>query len=414
MINETTFELVEKMSSIKGNGSRGQKETILIEHKDVLQDYMSICFDVYRIFHINKLPKKSEPLGGNTHYDIPANLTTLARYLENQKGGTNFNRNFTRCFLEHQSPLASKWAEAAILKKVKIGLEVKTLNKCGYNIPTFDLLLAAPNKDNSLEGTTYPAYVEPKLDGVRCVRMPNGTFLGRNGKPVPNIQINNYIQIDKEFKDYVLDGEFFSFSRKFNSIIGIFSREDEQIPKDVKFVVFNVIHKDEWSQQKCTKLYSDQLSLINKISKGLTTNNIVCIPYKLVNSQEEVMKNYRTYLLEGFEGAMIRNTDTTYSWKRTKVKDGILTKIKPFDFADCIIVGYYKGEGRNAERLGGFYLDYNGVQVKCGGGFSDEMREDFYNNREDFIGKICRIKYTEITEDFNLRFPIWDSLRDVK
>lgn len=52
-----------------------------------------------------------------------------------------------------------------VTKKLKIGIDVKGLNKAGYNLPTFECMLAATNKDNSCGTMPFPALLMPKLDG---------------------------------------------------------------------------------------------------------------------------------------------------------------------------------------------------------------------------------------------------------
>lgn len=407
MINEKTFELLEQLASIpEGKGSRTAKLEILKENKEFLQEYFDIAVNPYRVFRIAQIPDTST---------VEINPKILVRefvnFLENQKGITKENRELTRSFLNLFEPIAAKWLKAAILKNVKLGIDIKTLNKVGYNLPSFELLLASVNKENSLEGTKYPAIVQPKLDGCRAVYFPDkGVFMGRNGREVENAQIYNHIQIPN--KDYVLDGEFYSFKRKFNEIVGYFTAEDRELPEDIKFVVFNAIPIKDWYNQKTELSYGEQLGIINNIASE--SKNLERIRYAIANTDEEVRFFYQKFLDQGFEGAMVRNMDTTYAWERVKVKDGVLTKIKPFDYADCTILDAYEGEGKYVGKLGGFVVDYNGVKVDIGGGYTDAMREDFWKNKDQMIGKPCRVKYSEITEDKSLRFPVWDSLRESK
>lgn len=413
MINKYTIDYLDKLSAIpKGAGSRAAKIKILEEGKEHLQEYMDIAFNPYRVFGVSKLPKKV------THEYFDYNdysFVDLCKSLERKRGQNNneTKQEIRNIIAAHPKPWQS-YLEQAVLKKLRIGVEVKTLNKAGYDIPTFECLLADPNKENSLEGTEFPCYVQAKFDGVRCIRMPNGTFFGRNGRNVPNVQLSDHVKVGDEFKDYVLDGEFYSHKRSFNEIVGLFQRDDEVLPDDIVFIVFNIIHIDDWEDRNCTLKYNMQLEMITLLQQHSEHIESVALYTREAYSEEEAINGFNELMDEGFEGAMVRNKRSHYSWKRVKVKDGILTKLKPFDHADCKITGYYEGENRNEGRLGGFYLDYNGVEVKCGGGFTDEMREDFWSRADEFVGKWCRVKYTELTEDGSLRFPIWDSIREDK
>jgi len=407
MICEKTFELIEQMSKIKGNGSRAEKEVILKEHKSILQEFMSIAFDVYRIFHIQKLPKKSQEL----HKWLPSDLTELAGFLEKQKGGTNSNKDLVRSYCEYQGELEGKWSEAAILKNVKMGLEVKTLNKCGYNIPVFDLLLAVPNKTNSLEGIKFPCYVQKKEDGCRMIRFTDGTYIGRTGKNIPNPNVAKHIDINT---DFVLDGEFVSPIRSLPEIVSIFRNETKEIPPDIKFVLFNAIPFDEWKAKKCSLTNRKQLVIIHELSLG--AKNVEMIESHTVHSAEEVFKIYNNFLDQGYEGAMVKNIDATYQWKRVNFKDGIMVKLKPEETIDGKIVGYYEGKsGRNIGRFGGFKVQLeDGVITNVGGGYSDDQRIKFWKDPERYIGEWVIVNYTDRTPDNDLQFARFYSFRDNK
>jgi len=241
MITKYTIDYLDKLSAVpKGAGSRAAKIDILKEGKEHLQEYMDIAFNPYRVFGVSKLPKKFKKL-------LTINCQAfeeLCKSLEKRRGqNNNETKQHIRDVIAAYPLPWQPYLEQAVLKKLRIGVEVKTLNKAGYNIPTFECLLADPNKNNSLEGTNYPCYVQAKLDGVRCIRMPDGTFFGRNGRPVPNIRLSDHIQLDDRFQNYVLDGEFYSHSRSFNEIVGLFQKDDAELPDDIVFIVFNVVNK---------------------------------------------------------------------------------------------------------------------------------------------------------------------------
>lgn len=414
---EKTFEILEQMSKMSGTGSRKDKLALFERHKDILHNYMHIALNPYRVFHINQIPDKSESL----HKWCPLTLDELAHYLEQQKGGTKSNKDLVRLFLEQQTPLAAKWCEKAILKNVVIGVEAKSLNKIGYELPVFKCLLADPNKHNDLSGMKWPCIMQPKLDGCRAIwLMVDGkrVFMGRNGREVENLEIYNHIKVDPAYDNMVLDGEFFSYDRKFNSIVGYFTAHDRPLPEDIKFVVFNVMTIEEWEKQECKLNQEQQLDLIFEISQAQGSKNVSQVYYNHARDDADARRWYDQFLKDGYEGAMARNVDSTYKWcdtsDRCAVDEGIVVKLKPFEYADCIIKGSYAGNNANSNRLGGFLLDYNGVEVSCGGGFTHDMREHYWEIKNSLVGRWCRVKFTEKTEDGSQRFPIFDSLRDGK
>ena len=83
---------------------------------------------------------------------------------------------------------------------------------------------------------------------------------------------------------------------------------------------------------------------------------------------------------------------------------------------DLEIIGFEEGSGRLADTLGAILVRYkNGNIVKVGSGFSDELREQIWQNRESHLGTICSIRYFEETTNaeggMSLRFPIFEDFR---
>lgn len=117
---------------------------------------------------------------------------------------------------------------------------------------------------------------------------------------------------------------------------------------------------------------------------------------------------------EDKEGLMV-NFDVPYKRKR---HNGIL-KVKRFYTMDLHILRCEEGSGRLAGTLGAFVLDYKGNEVNVGSGFSDEQRTAFWAAKDEMPGRLCEVKYKEISYDKNtgaesLQFPVFISIRTDK
>lgn len=93
-------------------------------------------------------------------------------------------------------------------------------------------------------------------------------------------------------------------------------------------------------------------------------------------------------------------------------------KVKKFYDFDLQVIGYEEGTGRNKGRLGAFVVDYKGNQVKVGSGYSDEERINFWNNRDELIGRVITVKYKEVSRDKktgleSLQFPVYCGLTEL-
>ena len=106
--------------------------------------------------------------------------------------------------------------------------------------------------------------------------------------------------------------------------------------------------------------------------------------------------------------------NTTYKCKRTKE----LIKVKCFYDCDIRCVDIEKGAGKNSDTLGAIVCEYKNNIVKVGSGFTDEMRNHYWNNPNDIIGKIVTVKYKEETKNkdgsYSLQFPVFCAVREDK
>lgn len=387
MFEPNTFKLLDMLVAVpKGNGSRAAKIKILTDGKKYLEEYMDIAFNPYRVFGIAKLPKKSTV---GLHLEDGLHFRDLIVGLENKKGPkSNADKQLARNVINGYPQPWYKHLESALLKNVKIGIDAKTLVKAGYNIPIFDCLLAVPNKQSSLEGITYPCYVQKKEDGCRMIRMSDGTCFGRNGKPVNNPNVNNYIQVAPPHRNLVLDGEFVSPIRSLQEINGIFRHETKEIPKDIQFVIFSVMTQEEWDKQDAPMTFKEQLVLLQEVAEAGT--NLAAIESPIAGSESEAREIYQHYLDRGFEGAMVKNINAKYMWKRVGFHDSVMVKLKPEEEIDGKVVGFYKGDekGRHKDSLGGMVvLLEDGRKTNVGGGYSDELRNKIWNNQEEYLNQ---------------------------
>jgi DNA ligase-1 len=206
-------------------------------------------------------------------------------------------------------------------------------------------------------------------------------------------------------KNVVLDGEVFGLD--WNLSVGVAHTEsDHPDKKHLKFHIFDMISFDDWKKKINHVPYIVRKEAIRKyFLKGF--NNLVAAPEVVVDSKDEAFKEYEDRVKEGFEGVVLKEINSFYPFDRSEH----WLKWKPFFSADVKIVGYYEGTGRNVGRLGGFTISLNNVETDCGGGFSDELRTEFWTKRVEMVGRIIEVKYQGFTKDGKLRFPDYLRLR---
>ena len=162
----------------------------------------------------------------------------------------------------------------------------------------------------------FPCYIQPKLDGVRCIITKDGAY-SRTGKEFKNVEyikthLNNFF-FDR-FPDVILDGELYNHDLKddFEKIISLVrktkpTKEHEREAMDlVQFHCYDIIPHD--GMPRCTYEFrkgflhwelpqSDCVKLINTAyARNEKMAQLLC------------KKNLKT----GYEGSMYRSIDGYY------------------------------------------------------------------------------------------------------
>ncbi len=330
--------------------------------------------------------------------------------------------------------------EAMATKDLKIGATSSTINKAfgeGF-IPTFDLMLAEKwvevKKSKGVEKTFEhwrtmigkKVIATPKLDGNRAVVFveDDGSvkFLSREGH-----EFTDFNELAEAFGKYprgqVYDGEFLATNEEGLNSQDLFSKTSSLVKKKQKkkvgmeFHAFDMLSIASFKQGGCNVPCEERKSTLKLVVE--TQNNLLIkyveplyigeFDFELLEQLAEEAKDNEE------EGIMVQLADEKYECRRTR---GIL-KYKSFESADVICLDVYEGKsGKNIDRLGGLVLNYKGNTVNVGGGFSDEQRITYWNNKNLVLGKIIEIKYFEefVDEDgtLDLRFATFKTIREDK
>ena len=300
-----------------------------------------------------------------------------------------------------------------ILKKhLSIGASTKTVNKIFPGlIPTFDVSLAQKFEEKRISGKSRIA-VEPKLDGIRCFAIVDGgtaQLFARSGKLIPNFDDT----IGKELLklgDGCYDGEL--MGEDFVSIMRQAYRKDNVDTSGTYLALFDYLPLEEW-KSGVTKMscYGRYETLIDKLCEDnfdLTFVNAVDRTYLDNPKYSEIKELHDEYVKEGYEGAMIKDVDAPYKFGRGYE----IMKLKAFHDADLVIESLTEGTGKHVGKLGSVVVNFNGVEVSIGSGFSDELRESIWSDKKSFIGRVIEVRYQEVTPDGSLRFPTFVCFRN--
>lgn len=413
------YNLPEIFKTLATTNSVKEKEAFLRTHIDniELQELLATNLDPNRLYQFNVMPITYQDVHTYDKFSESScfkMFMTLIGELETRKVTGNAAKQAVKdVFCRMDTNEFEMYSN--ILLKGPIGVGASTVNKVWPElIPEFDLMLA-PNELPNITDLIYPLYVQPKLDGYRCVyKLQN--LISRAGKSFGNSKLAEYFKSLWNLNDHVLDGELYVKGISFNKLQKILNTHDTPLPKGLKFVVYDCIPIKDWEAQRCKKPYSDRLIALRGIVNGQLADHskIIDIPNDLVNSPAELMELYKKYLKEGYEGAMMKSIEGTYKWKRVTLKSGEMVKLKPFETVDLKITGVYEGTNKNEGKAGGFLVDYYGVTVRVGSGLPDPLRAKAFKTPDEYIGKTIEVRYLEETEDGSLRHPSFKRFRKDK
>ncbi len=259
---------------------------------------------------------------------------------------------------------------------------------------------------------SQPVYIQPKLDGVRCLFTANGAY-SRNDKQFMNVK---HIEMSlKPFfdqnPDVVLDGELYNHKLKhdFEKIISLVRKQkptDEDRINAQHLVQFHVY---DFFDELQYDYYETRMHKLNV--SDIYGPCVKYVPTYRVHKHEEALNmHYDAFLADGYEGSILRLNGL---YKHGRSYD--LMKFKDFSDAEATIVGYELGKGKRTGTLGKFMmLDDEGVTFGCppGKGYNYKDLANMLKNINDYIGKRATFTYFQRTNAGSYRHPLFKCIRN--
>lgn len=282
-------------------------------------------------------------------------------------------------------------------KKIDSGYSHEMNSKIEVVLP-----MLLENYHDRKKDIVFPCFVQPKLDGVRCIYI-NGKLISRTGK---NFACLNNILDELKDVSLQLDGELYSDNLTFQEISGIVRKiklSDKDLEKinKIKYVIYDVILTDTPFVTRFEKL--------KKLFKEHKFKNIELLKTEIIESPDLLDKKHDNYTKEGYEGLVIRNLKGLYSINRRSVD---VQKYKKFDDAEFEIIGATTGVGNEKGAVIWECITKTGLKFHTRPIGTMKERRTLFKNSKDYIGKMITIKYFGLTDEGIPRFPIGISLRD--
>ena len=280
-------------------------------------------------------------------------------------------------------------------------------------------MLAYPVSDKPID-YTQPVFMQPKLDGVRCLIQANwclGTNLvsevkaySRTGKEWKNI--DHILQSLKPFfldnPNVILDGELYNHALKddFEKIISCVRKQKPtaidraESRKLVQFHCYDIV--DE------TMPFDERYKFVDFNLRDPSIYGVRTVATDLVDDDIRAQAYHRINLDNGYEGSILRLNDV-YQCKRSHS----LRKFKDFHDAEATITDWVEGKGKRKGTIGKFMaIDADGNEFGMPVMDNFKKLQTMFKEMQSWVGKEATFTYFERTKAGSYRHPLFKAIRD--
>jgi len=343
---------------------------------------------------------------------------------------SNCTTHFTQAIMEAQSKWTKKVNEGYSVISINENINeiVKTTDNMNINENSNENINenSNENKDENENDTTikiiypmlaqdfnkhksklkYPAYIQPKLDGYRCIFNSKDKLCNsRQGKEFSIIKGTRlYKELCSIKENIILDGELYIHKGLFEDL-GILRKK--QLDKNdidnldkIEYHVYDIVINNMTFDNRFKKL--KDLIDTNKFKM------IKLVETSEVNSEEKIKECHSNFIKNNYEGSILRNKLGIY---KCKIRSTDLLKYKDFKDDEFEIVNftYEKDTSKENKNLIVWVCKTkNGQEFNVRPGGTKQERQELYSNcvkNFEYKGKKLYVKYFELTDRGIPRFP---------
>ena len=263
--------------------------------------------------------------------------------------------------------------------------------------------------DNNRVDWSKPLYIQPKLDGVRCLITKDGAFsrTGKQFKNIAHIELSLKSFFDQQ-PDVILDGELYNHDLKddFEKIISLVRKQKPTDTDRLDAQHLVQFHVYDYFDGVIYDSYKTRMN--NLVTSDIYSYCVKYVPAKLVDSYNYARTLHKQYLDEGYEGSILR-LNTEYQCKRSHS----LRKFKDFHDTEATLTGWVEGKGKRAGTIGKFIaVDADGIEF--GMPVMDKFKylQENFDEMKTWVGKTATFTYFERTKANSYRHPLFKCIRN--
>lgn len=368
---------------------------------------------------IEAMPYKERAIYGPEWHDA-------IKYFSTHQTGSDADLTFAERFIWYTKCRygddAMRLACAIVTQNLKIGVTATSLNKVygASFIPKTGCMLGTLFDDVPSSRINWPCIVTEKLDGIRRILVKeNGVcrFYSRSGHIDEGL-----VEIEREAAylpdNFVYDGELLAIGNFKDCIAQRQATNSIANCKGTKtgltFNVFDMIPVEDFYSGKCVTFASNRKLRLGATLMDVSISHLDANWFNLiqafgvhedldfirpvnilgvVNSIEEVTPIVENIWARGGEGVMLNTATGPYELKRSKN----LLKVKHTEEHRLRVVNMVEGTGKYEDSLGAIVVMYtdkdgNSSYLGVGSGFTDEQRQEIWNNPGKYVGRFAEIE----------------------
>lgn len=242
----------------------------------------------------------------------------------------------------------------------------------------------------------YPAIIQPKLDGVRCLSFweDGEIFLMSRGNKryhLPHIEKAVKSILPEDNHTY-LDGEIYIHGETLQEINRRVKKYRPNLTEELEYHLYDFYDKEnpEFVTHK----------RLNKLRHNDILKKVSSIP---VQTEEDVYKWQEYFIKEGYEGAIVRNLKAIYEPGH---RSNDLLKVKSFDDDEYRIIGAESGTGKYEDCVTWTCITPEGKPFNCTPKGTIPQKRKWFKESEKYIGSWLKVQYFGFTENMIPNLPV--------